>query len=89
MGLVFLLSLLVAALLLVVFWLLRAAWAALTGRPLQPLRFTIIRQADWGRFYRTGQAQRPPDDADVIDVPSRQIDSDKPPEKQPKDQREP
>lgn len=89
MGLVFLLSLLVAAMLLVVFWLLRAAWAALTGRPLQPLRFTIIRQADWGRFYRSGQAQRPVDDADVIDVPSRQINSDKTQDKPPPDKREP
>lgn len=86
MGLVFLISLLVAALVLLVIWLMRALWAALTGRPLAPLSFTIIRQANWGRFYRPGQAPPRADDADVIDVPSRQIDSDR---TLPQDKREP
>lgn len=67
MGLVFLLSLLAV-------WGLRALWARLTGRPVQPLAFAILRRAQWQRFYRPGAAQTARD-ADVIDVESRQVDS--------------
>ncbi len=73
MGLVFLLSLLAAALLLLALWGLRALWARLTGRPVQPLAFAILRRAQWQRFYRPGAAQTTRD-ADVIDVESRQVD---------------
>jgi hypothetical protein len=73
MGLVFLLSLLAAALLLLALWGLRALWARLTGRPVQPLAFAILRRAQWQRFYRPGAAQTARD-ADVIDVESRQVD---------------
>jgi len=72
MGLVFLLSLLAAALLLLALWGLRALWARLTGRPVQPLAFTILRRAQWQRFYRPGAAPSAPH-ADVIDVESRQV----------------
>lgn len=72
MGLVFLLSLLAAGLLLLTFWGLRALWARFTGRPVQPLVFTLLRRAQWQRFY-PGAA--PADkSADVIDVESRQVD---------------
>jgi hypothetical protein len=72
LGLVFLLSLLTVALLLLVLWGLRALWARLTGRPVQPLAFTILRRAQWQRFYRPGAGPRA-DDADVIDVEARQV----------------
>lgn len=73
MGLVFLLSLLAAGLLLLTFWGLRALWARLTGRPVQPLVFTLLRRAQWQRFYRPGTGPAP-QGADVIDVESRQVD---------------
>lgn len=75
MGLVFLLSLLAAALLLLVWWGLRALWAKLTGRPVQPLVFTVLRKAQWERFYRGGTGARSAQTEDVIDVESRQVDA--------------
>ena len=74
LGLVFLLSLLAAALLFLTFWGLRALWARLTGRPVQPLAFTLLRRAPWQRFYRPGAA-RTPQGVDVIDVESRRVDN--------------
>lgn len=75
MGLVFLLSLLVAALLLLAWWGVRALWAKLTGRPVQPLVFTVLRKAQWERFYRGGASAPAPQADDVIDVESRQVDA--------------
>lgn len=75
MGLLFLLSLLAAGLLLLAFWGLRALWAKLTGRPVQPLVFTVLRKAQWERFYRGGAGVRSAQAEDVIDVESRQVDS--------------
>ncbi len=74
MGLVFLASLLVASFILLLLWLLRAAWARLTGRPVQPLVFTMLRRAQWQRFYRAG-AGSTAETGDVIDVESRQVDA--------------
>jgi membrane protein implicated in regulation of membrane protease activity len=74
-GLVFLLSLLAAAVLLLAWWGLRALWAKLTGQPVQPLVFTVLRKAQWERFYRGGAGARSPQADDVIDVESRQVDS--------------
>lgn len=74
MGLVFLASLLVASLLLMLWWLARAAWARLTGRPVQPLVFTLLRRTQWQRFYRTG-AGPAAQTGEVIDVESRQVDA--------------
>lgn len=73
MGLVFVLSLLAAALLMLAVWGLRALWARLTGKPVQPLAFTILRRAQWLRFYPNGAAPRD-SQTDVIDVESRQVD---------------
>ena len=75
LGLVFLLSLLAAALLLLVWWGVRALWAKLTGRPVQPLVFTILSRSRWQRFYPGGGAGTQAAQADVIDVESRQVDS--------------
>lgn len=82
-GLVFLASLLGAALLLLVVWLLRALWARLTGQPVVPWTFQINRQAMMDRFYRGPGAGRR-DDADVIDaevVEVVEIKEIKPPER--------
>ncbi len=75
MGLVFLASVLVVAAVLLLVWALRALWARLTGRPVQPLVFTLLRREQWERFYRPGAA-RPADEGDVIDVESRQVPPD-------------
>jgi hypothetical protein len=79
MGLVFFLSVLAVALLLMGLWLVRALWAWLTGQPRQPWAFQILRQAQWNRFYRAeGSTASGPSrvvDADVIDVESKQIHS--------------
>jgi len=76
-GLVFFASLLVAGLLLLMMWLLRALWASLTGRPVSPWTFQINRQAAWDRFYRRGQAGQRRQSAsasdDVVDAPSREV----------------
>jgi hypothetical protein len=74
LGLVFLLSLLAAAVLLLVWWAARALWAKLTGRPVQPLVFTVLSRSRWQRFYPGAQGAAAPQ-ADVIDVESRQVDS--------------
>ena len=69
-GMVFLASLLVAALVMLVLWSLRSLWARLNGRPSAPWTFKVDRQAVWDRFYRApgrGPA-RQRDDSDVIDV---------------------
>lgn len=70
-GLVLLASLLAVALVLLAIWGLRALWARLTGRPVQPLVFTVLRRAQWERFYRPGAAAAPA--ADVIDVEARAV----------------
>ncbi len=80
LGLVFLLSLLVAALLLLIGWGLRALWARATGRPVPPLVFTVLRRAQWQRFYRAGgpgaaTGGRAAEADEVIDVESRTIAS--------------
>lgn len=82
-GLVFFLSLLSAASLLLMVWLLRALWARLTGQPVTPWAFKVNREAMWNRFYRApGQDPRPGagagpsarrDDSDVIDVEPKEI----------------
>ena len=49
-GLVFVASLLAAAMLYLLVWLLKAAWARLTGRPVQPWVFQFKRHAAWRGF---------------------------------------
>lgn len=69
-GLVFVLSLLFAALVLLALWSLRAIWARLNGRPVARWTFTVDRQAVWDRFYRA-RSHNPAKariDVDVIDV---------------------
>ncbi len=75
MGLVFFVSLLAAALVLLVLWLVRSLWARMLGRPVTPWAFRVNPRAQWNRFYRApgqGRASRPAAD-DVIDVVPREI----------------
>ena len=82
-GLVFFLSLMAAASLLLMVWLLRSLWARLTGQPVTPWAFKVNREAMWNRFYRApgqGPMSRPGsgpsprrDDPDVIDVEPKEI----------------
>lgn len=87
MGLMFFLSIVAVALLLLAVWLLRALWARLTGQPRQPWAFHILRRAQWARFYRAdgpGAAGRSRViDAEVIDVETRQISSGRTPQDNP------
>lgn len=89
-GLIFLASVLAMALILLGVWLLRAIWAKLTGRPVNPWVFQMDRQAMWNRFYRPpGQGHGPGQtaaqrreyadviDAEVMDVEPKAI---KPPQ---------
>ena len=82
-GLVFFLSLMAGASLLLMVWLLRSLWARLTGQPVTPWAFNVNRQAMWNRFYRppgqgpmarsaAGESDRR-DNADVTDVEPKQI----------------
>jgi hypothetical protein len=69
-GLVFVFSLLFAALVVLALWSLRAIWSRLTGRPVARWTFKVDRQAVWNRFYRA-PSQNPTSprvDVDVIDV---------------------
>ena len=83
-GLLFVVSLLLAALVVFAVWSLRAFWARLTGKPVQPWTFQVNRQAMWDRFYRAqgqGGSPRPPgqgptprrEDPDIIDVEPKEI----------------
>lgn len=66
-GLVFFSSLLVLAILLLGWWLVRAMWARLTGQPVSPWVFTVDPRAQWNGFNRgpgdseqgIGRAARP------------------------------
>lgn len=74
-GLVFVSSLMLAGLLLLVPLGLRALWARLTGRPINPWTFQINRQAMMDRFYRApgqggGSHQ---DDSNVIDAEVKEV----------------
>jgi hypothetical protein len=65
-GLVFAVAIAAAASIALTLWLLRAAWARLTGRPVQP----FIAKVDPRRGFR--RAARYPQ-ADVVDVEARPV----------------
>ncbi|MGE8317366.1 MAG: hypothetical protein ACN6O3_01390 [Comamonas sp.] len=52
MGLVFFVSLLMAAALMALLWCGRLLWAKLTGRPVAPFAFRTFPQAGWTTVYR-------------------------------------
>lgn len=67
-GLAFALLMFLLALLGLLLWGLRALWALLTGRPVRPLVFTVMRRDQWERFYRSNKGG-----GEVIDVASREV----------------
>ena len=72
MGLVFMAFLLMFAMGFLGWWLLRALWARLTGRPVAAWQFDFRRYAS--RYPFAGAARRPPEDVvdvDVIDVDAK------------------
>jgi hypothetical protein len=85
-GLVFFASLMAAAAAVLMLWLMRALWAAVTGRPVQPWVFKMSRRPPWqrGGFPGTPPKQADnvvdaevrlrPDEADVTDVQAKRIE---------------
>ena len=74
-ALIFFASLLLVAVLVLALWLLRAAWARLTGRLVSPWTFQFNRKAVWQRVYPgSGPASETSrSDAEVIDVEIREV----------------
>lgn len=73
MGLVFLFSLLMVGLLLLGYWLLKALWCKLCGRPLPPLVWRFVRPPSWSVFGNSRQ-ERYAAHSEVIDVTARTIE---------------
>lgn len=65
-GLVFAASMLVASLLLLIFWGVRALWLRLTGRPVAPFVSRFPREPFRG-------TRRPSSGKDVIDVEAKRL----------------
>ena len=59
-GLVFALSLALAAVLVLLLWGLRALWAKLTGQRVAPFVMRIDPRGGFGRVYRGASAAAPP-----------------------------
>lgn len=72
-GLVFALLMFGLALLGLLFWSLRALWAFVTGRPVVPLVFTVLRKDQWERFYRQNKSTAQ-SAAEVVDVEAKTVD---------------
>lgn len=75
-ALVFFASLMVAGLLVLLVWLLRALWAKLTGQPVRPWTFQMNRQAVWQRFNQGGFGQpgrAAPMPDSVVDVAANDV----------------
>ena len=68
-GLVFFASLMVMASVVLLFWLLRAMWATVTGRPVQPWVFKMSRRPPWQRGGFPGAS--PNRDDNVVDAETR------------------
>jgi hypothetical protein len=85
-GLVFFASLMLMAAVVLVLWLLRAVWATVTGRPVQPWVFKISRRPPWQRGGFPGappsqadnvvdaEVQVRPEESDVTDVQPKRIE---------------
>ena len=74
-GLVFFASVLAAGLLFLALWLLRALWAKVTGKPVQPWVFQMNRRPPWaqgGRGAGFGAPQAKSSE-DVIDAEVRDV----------------
>ncbi len=60
MALIFIASLLAAAVVLLAVWGVRRLWARLTGRPVSPWVFRVDPRAQWNRFYHAADRWPPP-----------------------------
>ncbi len=65
MGLLFAASLALAALLLVTVWMMRAAWARLTGQPVTPWVMRFDPRSGFEHFRAAARQERAPRAADV------------------------
>lgn len=74
-GLVFFASVLAAGMVLLSVWLLRALWAKLSGRPIQPWVFQMHRRPPWQRAERGAGfgGPQPPSSDEVIDAEARDV----------------
>lgn len=74
-GLVFFASVLAAGLVLLSVWLLRALWAKVTGKPVQPWVFQMKRRPPWQQANPGGGFGGAPLQAsdDVIDAEARDV----------------
>ncbi len=74
-GLVFFASVLAAGMLLLSVWLLRALWARLTGKPVQPWVFQMNTRPPWQRARQPGGFGASPaqSSADVVDAEVRDV----------------
>lgn len=81
-GLVFALSLLLAACVLLLFWGLRAAWARLTGQPVVPFVMRMDPRSGFAHVFRARQearhepqasSARRADPGDVTDVEIKEL----------------
>jgi hypothetical protein len=85
-GLVFFASLMAMAAVVLALWLLRALWATVTGRPVQPWVFKMSRRPPWQRGGFPGappsqadnvvdaEVRVRPEEADVTDVQPKRIE---------------
>jgi hypothetical protein len=85
-GLVFFASLMLMAAVVLVLWLLRAVWATVIGRPVQPWVFKMSRRPPWQRGGFPGappsqadnvvdaEVRVRPDESDVTDVQPKRIE---------------
>ena len=69
-GLLFTLLLLALTFVLLLIWGLRMMWGRMTGRPVEPLAFTILRRS---QFFRPRAERNEANiiDAEVVDVEAR------------------
>lgn len=70
-GLVFSASLALAMLLLVAVWMVRAAWARLTGQPVRPWVMRFDPRAGFERFRSAAERSAKPSAADVANARAR------------------
>ncbi len=74
-GLVFFASVLATGFVVLSVWLLRALWAKVTGKPVQPWIFQMNRQTAWQHFYQRGQGQQAQaaDPGNVVDAEAKDV----------------
>ena len=72
-GLLFFASLMAAGMVFLTLWLLRALWAKVTGRPVQPWVFQMNRRPPWQQANPGSGSGPAPSSGDVIDAAARDV----------------